>query len=107
MLNELIYHYNSFAFFDSADVESNESKIHYASFSVIKMSVHVCRFCNVEFYFNNKLHQHLFNCRKKYKNSISIDFVKNFHKYFTNALNVSIIEFIVKHENKIEYQFRK
>ena len=28
-------------------------------------------------------------------------------KHFTNVSNVSIIEFIVKHENKIEYQFRK
>ena len=107
MLNESIYHYSFFAFFDSINVESNESEIHYVSFFVIEMFAHVCRFCNVEFYFNNKLHRYLFNYRKKHKKSISIDFVKDFHKHFTNVSNVSIIEFIAKHENKIEYQFRK
>ena len=103
MLNESIFHYDSFALSDSADIDSNESNVNYVSFSIMKMSAHVCRFCNVKFYFNNKLHRHLFVCRKEHK-KFTVDSVKDFHEQF---IDVSIIEFTAKHEDDANYQFRE
>ena len=97
ILNEFVFHYDFFVFSKSTNTIFDEFEIHYVSFSIMKMFVHVCRFCNVKFYFNNKLHRHLFDCRKKHKNQFFIESMKNFHKHFTN---LSIIEFIVKHEKK-------
>ena len=104
MLNESIFHYDSFALFDSTNIDSDESNVNYASSSIIEMFIHVYRLCNVKFYFNNKLHRHLFVCRKKHKKQITVELMKNFHEQF---IDVSIIEFTTKHENDANYQFRK
>ena len=68
------------------------------------MSAHVCRLCNAEFYFNNKLHRHLSVCRKKHKKQSTAEFVKDFHR---QLIGVSVIEFSTTHESEAEYQFRK
>ena len=57
--------------------------------------VFICRRCHASFYFNNKLHKHVKQCR--------VEIVKNFHI----LKNIFIIEFDVIQINEIDYVFRQ
>lgn len=57
--------------------------------------VYTCRRCHESFYFNNKLHKHVRQCR--------VDFVNNFHVLIDDC---SIIESKVIKKSNVDYSFR-
>ena len=82
--------------------ESNddESKI---NFFVTSSTNFKCRMCQIEFYFNNKLHRHVRFCQKKRKNVVEIVAKTNYE----TIENIFIVDFTVIIISNEKYNFRR
>ena len=95
--NSKIKNYEKSTHFVKLNISTSQSENVNVSTKKITM---ICRRCNVEFYFNNKLHKHLKICNKQIPRKIQ---KTSIHMTISN---MSMIEFTNKRKNFHEFVFR-